>query len=205
MELHTVNLVYCYEKILNLILIFKQKVLSRKYINSILEISYETRIRIIKNLYKELNHLKKNLDSFVLNLNNESIFNNIRLMSSLSTLKPTNDLLSTQANIIYFERCTECYNNICEKGQYCTDSIHLLHEIYTNSRNKELSTIIRIIYNIRLINCQLLDIDNALVDGDLRKLIMLRKSDLLDNKFQFILSKEEAEIVYVSKYILTFG
>ena len=99
---------------------------------------------------------------------------NSHIKNSLKNLTIGSSLEKTQANIIEFEKCENCYDN-SENLNYCHDTIKKLLRIRVSS--KKTNALINHIYKIRSLNIKLIELDQYFFNSDfynLKKIFWLQ-------------------------------
>jgi hypothetical protein len=95
---------------------------------------------------------------------------NDKLIKALSKIKPYLSLEVTQANLIIFEKCVKCYKEKCFDKDQCNDNIAQLLKLSKNSKNNKINTILRMLYNIRQNNINIIEVDFQLSTTSLDEL-----------------------------------
>ena len=159
---------------------FRNQVLIRqkKYINDLLPIIYKTREDLIKLLYQRISMIKfyiqKNLEKF------NDIFSNCqnnknKLEYSFKNLSAGASLEITQNNIIQFEKCEACYENICHDNSYCQDTIKIL--LQRRGSSTFIQSLLNNIYSLRSLNIRICDLNYYMDKADFVNLRKLNKQD----------------------------
>ncbi len=138
--------------------------MSKKNINSIVINVFEYRTNLICEISHLLLNIQKKCDEFDsdLSIDNESSLMIKMFYAGLCTLRNYNSFEKTQEMIIMFEKCYNCYSNVCDKSNLCTDMIHLMNKIVSNKNIKNIKTLYRLIYQLRETNYRIIEIDNSL-------------------------------------------
>jgi hypothetical protein len=138
--------------------------------------SYEVRRKLISDLSNCLFNIQKKSEEFDENLycSNEFSLYFKTFFGFMSTVRNYNTLAKSQEMIIKFEKCNYCYENVCNNKDLCTDMISLMNKLVVKTSVKAFKSIYRLIYHLREINLNLIELDNHMFNGSLLELAKYR-------------------------------
>jgi hypothetical protein len=167
--------------------------LTKKNINNVVKCVFEYRTNLICEVSHLLLNIQKKCGEFDPSLvtKDESSLMIKLFYAGLCTLRNYNLFEKAQEMIIKFEKCNNCYSNICDKTNLCTDMIHIMNYIVSNENIKNIKTLYRLIYQLRETNYRIIEIDYSLLTASLDDLSCYKSETFSD----FIDSTQLANVV----------